>query len=187
MSVQETYRDLLEAASFAARAHRHHLRKDGQTPYVSHVFRVSLVVRHIFGVDDPQVLTAALLHDTIEDTTTDFDEIEERFGPEVASWVCALSKDKRLQDDEREKAYIETLAGSPWQVKVCKLADVFDNLMDSTHFKPEQRAKSLKRAESYLAGLKSNLPPQARQPYDVVLQLFNQMKQADASACSTPG
>ena len=62
------YRTLLEAVSFAARAHRHQLRKDGETPYVAHPFRVCLIVRHIFGIDDPAFLSAALLHDTIEDT-----------------------------------------------------------------------------------------------------------------------
>ena len=47
-------RPLLEAIAFAARAHRNHFRKDQQTPYVSHVFRVGLIVRHVFGVDDPK-------------------------------------------------------------------------------------------------------------------------------------
>jgi guanosine-3',5'-bis(diphosphate) 3'-pyrophosphohydrolase len=46
---------LLEAASFAARAHRAQVRKDGETPYVAHVFRVCLIVRHVFGIDDPAV------------------------------------------------------------------------------------------------------------------------------------
>src|SRR5438132_11061847 len=94
---------LLDAVAFAARAHRGQLRKDGATPYVSHVFRACLVVRHVFGFDDERMLTAALLHDTIEDTTTDFDDVTERFGPEVAAWVACLSKDKRLPDDQRER------------------------------------------------------------------------------------
>jgi len=81
------HRPLLEAIAFAARAHQGQLRKDGQTPYVSHVFRVVFILRHVFGIDDPGVLTAAVLHDTIEDTTTDFDDIEKQFGQDVASWV----------------------------------------------------------------------------------------------------
>src|SRR3954447_2724159 len=106
------YRPLLEAVSFAARAHRGQVRKDGQTPYAAHPFRVCLIVRHVFGIDDPEVLTAALLHDTIEDTTTDFDDLEERFGAPVAGWVAGLSKDTRLPDDEREAAYMATLAAA---------------------------------------------------------------------------
>src|SRR5437762_6917708 len=101
---------MLEAASFAARAHRHQLRKDGQTPYAAHPFRVCLVVRHVFGIDDPEILAAALLHDTIEDTTTDYDDLEKQFGARVAGWAAALSKDKRLADDAREAAYTATLA-----------------------------------------------------------------------------
>src|SRR3954470_9066092 len=124
-SPADGFRLLLEAASFAARAHRHQLRKDGLTSYAAHPFRVCLIVRQVFGIDDPEVLTAALLHDTIEDTTTDFDDLEERFGPRVAGWVSALTKDKRLADDDREAAYTATLAGADPAVKVAKLADIF--------------------------------------------------------------
>ena len=60
----DAVRPLLDAIAFAARAHRHQLRKDGQTPYASHPFRVCLVLRHVFGIDDPQVLTAAVLHES---------------------------------------------------------------------------------------------------------------------------
>ena len=121
---------VFQAAAFAARAHRHQLRKDNQTPYFSHPVRVCLVVRHVFGFDDPRLLAAALLHDTLEDTTTDYDDLIESFGPDVARWVAALSKDSRLPNDEREEAYCKVLASSDWQVKVIKMADQYDNLSD---------------------------------------------------------
>lgn len=186
MSIEKAWRPVLEAVSFAGRAHRHQLRKDGQTPYACHVFRVCLVARQVFGIDDPRVLTAAVLHDTIEDTTTDRDDLSERFDPEIASWVAALSKDTRMEDEAREAEYMKVLAGSPWEVKVCKLADIFDNLMDSAHLRPEQRQRSLQRTGKYLEALKPNLPEQARRPYDIVLQLFAEMKQASGSSCSGP-
>ena len=107
---------MFDAVGFAARAHRHQLRKDRDTPYVSHVFRVCLVVRHVFGFDDPRMLAAAVLHDTIEDTTTDYDDLIEHFGPDVARWVAALTKDMRLPHDEREEVYRRTLAAADWQV-----------------------------------------------------------------------
>src|SRR2546421_13103378 len=110
----DAVRPLLDAIAFAARAHRHQLRKDGQTPYASHPFRVCLVTRHVFGIDDPQVLTAAVLHDTVEDTTTDYDDLREHFGQEVAGWVALLSKDKRQPEPEREAAYVEQLVHAPW-------------------------------------------------------------------------
>jgi len=173
-----TYRPLLEAVACAARAHDGQRRKDGKTPYVSHVFRVALVLREVFGVSDRQALTAAVLHDTVEDTTTDFDDLQEQFGPDVAGWVAALSKDKRLPEREREAAYVAQLAGGPWQVQVCKLADVFDNLMDAATMPPEKRGRVFKNAHRYLDALKPGLPEQARRPWEVVAELLAALEPA---------
>ena len=175
-TVERTYRPMLEAVAFAARAHRGQLRKDRETPYASHVFRVCLVVRHVFGIDNPHVLTAAALHDTVEDTTTDFDELKDEFGEKVAGWVADLSKDKRLPDTEREKAYEARLAQATWEVKVCKLADVFDNLMDSVHMPAEKKARSVRNAHRYLTALKSNLPEEARRPWEIVSRLLTEIE-----------
>jgi guanosine-3',5'-bis(diphosphate) 3'-pyrophosphohydrolase len=164
---------LLDAVAFAARAHRHQLRKDDQTPYASHVFRVCLVLRHVFGIADERILTAAVLHDTVEDTTTDFDDLQKHFGAEVAGWVALLSKDKRLPEEERETVYMTGLAKAPWQVKACKLADMFDNLVDSTHLRPEQRAKTGRRLQGYLAALQTpDLPEPVRKAWERVDELL---------------
>ena len=173
------YRTLLEAASFAARAHRNQVRKDGQTPYAAHPFRVCLIVRHVFGIDDPEFLTAALLHDTIEDTTTDYDDLEERFGARVAGWVAALTKDMRLPDDGREAAYMAILAAAEPAVKVAKLADIFDNLTDCRHLSPAARQRTAERSSRYLAALEANLPDAARKPMELVRGLLNEFTDTD--------
>ena len=165
---------VLRAIAFAARAHRHQLRKDGQTPYVSHVFRVCITLRHVFGVEEEDVLTAAVLHDTIEDTTTDFDDIETKFGAEIAGWVKALTKEKREREPQREKKYIDGLAAGPWQVKVCKLADVHDNLLDSDHFPSEQRAKTFRRSREYLSVL-DDAHNKTHLAYQIVMRLVNDL------------
>jgi guanosine-3',5'-bis(diphosphate) 3'-pyrophosphohydrolase len=151
---------VFDAIAFAARAHRHQLRKDGQTPYVSHVFRVCLVARHVFGVEDPNVLAAAVLHDTIEDTTTDYDDLIEHFGPDVARWVAALTKDMRLPETDREAAYLKQLIDADWPVHACKLADIYDNLNDSRHLSPAARARTFRRARQYLDALQANPKPE---------------------------
>lgn len=153
---------LLDAVSFAARAHRHQIRKDKETPYAAHPFRVCLVVRQVFGIDDPATLTAAVLHDTIEDTTTDYDDLAERFGETVAGWVAALSKDMRLRDDVREPAYFAALAAAEWQVQVIKMADLFDNLCDSAHLPPASRQRSAGRAREFVEFIRPHLRPEAR-------------------------
>jgi len=179
-SLESTYRPLLEAVAFAARAHRHQIRKDNVTPYASHPFRVCLIVRHIFGIDDPQALMAGVLHDTIEDTNTDYDDLEEHFGAEVAGWAAALSKDKRRQERPREKEYEATLAGSGWQVQVCKLADIFDNLLDSNYLPPDKKVRAFERSDSYLQALHAHLHERARPAWETTSRLLDELRAAAA-------
>ena len=114
---------LLSAISYMARRHHGQYRKDGETPYASHPMRVVAVLMLGFGIDDADILTAAALHDIIEDTEADFDELEELFGDTVAHYVAALSKDKRLPEQQREEKFMEQLIAAPLAVKLCKLAD----------------------------------------------------------------
>lgn len=138
------------AASFAARAHRHQLRKDGFTPYTAHPMRVALTVAQVFGETDETTLAAALLHDVIEDCNCDFDEVEETAGREVAEIVAAMSKDMRLPEHEREPAYDHQLAEGPWQARLIKLADVYDNYSDALARSDEARVKVREKAERAL-------------------------------------
>jgi guanosine-3',5'-bis(diphosphate) 3'-pyrophosphohydrolase len=169
------YRTLLRAVAFAARAHRGQTRKDKATPYVSHVFRACLTTRHVFGVEDPAVLTAAVLHDTVEDTTTDFDDLAEEFGVEVAGWVALLSKDKRLPESRREEQYRAGLASAPWQVKVCKLADVYDNLLDAENV-ASRRERTCRHSREYLAALDQEpLTDAVRKAIAIVRRLLEEL------------
>lgn len=141
---------LLEAYSFGARAHRHQVRKDFETPYFSHPCRVAFIVQYVFRVTDPVTLISAVLHDTIEDTTTDHDDVSEKFGTEVANIVALLSKDKRLTHDDRESQYVASILKADDRVKTIKLADTLDNLIDSRHLTSEQRAKTVAKATHLL-------------------------------------
>lgn len=139
------------AASFAARAHEHQVRKDGATPYVAHPFRVAMTVRHNFGCEDPVCLAAALLHDVIEDTKHDYDDIADEFGTDVADIVSALTKDMRRPEPDRESEYDANLLKADWRARLIKLADVLDNLADiATSKAPGARAKHLTRCERAL-------------------------------------
>ncbi len=146
-----------QAISFAARAHRHHFRKDDATPYVAHPFRVFFVVRHVFGVDDPAALCAALLHDTIEDTTVDYDELLAEFGEKIADAVAALTKDMRLREDIREPAYDRQLKKAAWQARLVKLADVYDNFCDAQHLKTRKSIRKKAARAIHCAGAEKRL------------------------------
>ena len=122
---------LAAAEQFAAWKHRHQFRRDGVTPYADHPRAVRDILKKELGVSDVDVLAAALLHDTIEDTATDYDEVLERFGRRVADLVAALTKDNRLPEARREKAYFAQLARAPRDAKLCKIADTLHNCRDT--------------------------------------------------------
>lgn len=141
---------VVKAISYAARRHRGQTRKDGVTPYAAHPMRVMLSVLREFGEADPETLAAAVLHDTIEDTSTDFDAVAEEFGAKVAGYVALLTKDKRLPEEEREDRYFEGLAGAPRPVRLCKIADTLDNLRDAAGPGGGNREKTLGKARRLL-------------------------------------
>ena len=170
-----------EAISFAARAHRHQLRKDGQTPYAAHPFRACMVARHVFGVDDPVVLAAALLHDTIEDTTTDYDDLVEHFGTDVADCVAAMTKDTRQPEAEREAAYLRQLLAGDWRVALCKLADSYANLSDFSALSTSGKLKQLGKTAEYLEGLRPNVPPEARQAFEIMENVVSRLRESIGS------
>lgn len=116
---------------FSARAHQNQYRKDGKTPYASHPVRVALTIALVFGHTDEATLAAALLHDVIEDTDTDYDDVLETCGKEVADLVAAMTKDMRLPETEREPAYDAQLAAASWKARLIKLADQYDNYTDA--------------------------------------------------------
>jgi len=88
---------LLKALKFAADKHRHQRRKDTESsPFINHPIEVAEVLVAIGGVDDIEVLQAAILHDTIEDTETTAAELERNFGAEVRELVEEVTDDKNL-------------------------------------------------------------------------------------------
>jgi guanosine-3',5'-bis(diphosphate) 3'-pyrophosphohydrolase len=126
--------NILEAISYSARQHLNQFRKDKHTPYHAHPMRVATIAAG-WGVEDEATLISALLHDTIEDTKTDWDGITKKFGSDAANRVAALTKDSRLPFDIREDTYYATLVASDWLVRTVKMADGYDNLLDSAHAK----------------------------------------------------
>lgn len=147
MTERNPQRLLADAEAFARRKHKHQFRRDGVTPYVEHPKAVMAILRDEFGVADPDTLAAGLLHDTIEDTATDYDEISERFGKRVADTVAALTKDKRLPEAKRERDYFAQLARAPLPVRLCKIADSLHNVRDSD---AGHRPKAAKKARKLL-------------------------------------
>jgi guanosine-3',5'-bis(diphosphate) 3'-pyrophosphohydrolase len=122
---------LLEALAFAAHKHRDQRRKDPEaSPYINHPIALADVLVNEGGVSDVEVLCAALLHDTVEDTATTPQELEEAFGPRIARIVAEVTDDKTLSKAERKRLQVEHAARLSAEAKLVKLADKICNLRD---------------------------------------------------------
>ena len=117
------------AENFAKERHSAITRKDGVTPYHEHLSGVIARLKNL-GVTDEDVLCAAWLHDTIEDTNTTFDDIDKRFGSKVSVLVLALSKDKTQHKSKQEEQYVRQLREASFEAKLIKLCDISANLKD---------------------------------------------------------
>ncbi|XP_066514173.1 guanosine-3',5'-bis(diphosphate) 3'-pyrophosphohydrolase MESH1-like [Hoplias malabaricus] len=128
---------LLETLNFAAEKHRNQRRKDPQaTPYINHPIGVARILSHEGGITDIEVLQAALLHDTVEDTDTTIEELEALFGSTVSRIVQEVTDDKTLPKQERKRLQVEHAPHCSQQAKLVKLADKLYNLRDLNRCTP---------------------------------------------------
>jgi guanosine-3',5'-bis(diphosphate) 3'-pyrophosphohydrolase len=151
-------RAFLDALAFAARKHKGQRRKDADaSPYVNHVIDVARILASEGGVTDETLLTAAVLHDTVEDTETTFDEIALYFGPTVADLVREMTDDKSLPKAERKRLQIVHAPQCSPGAKQLKIADKIANIREIIHTPPagwlgERKLEYLTWAEQGVAG-----------------------------------
>ena len=121
-----------KAIQFAARKHHGQMRMESEPlPYITHLFSVALLVAEDGAADD--VVTAALLHDTLEDTDTTREEIVSEFNERVATLVEAVSEIKEKNGKEfswkdRKENYLTNLEKSSDDAVLIAIADKIDNI-----------------------------------------------------------
>lgn len=122
---------IIDAVAFAAEKHRSQRRKDAAaSPYINHPIALAHVLASEGGIDDVTVLSAAVLHDTIEDTQTTVAELQARFGPAITAIVLEVTDDKALPKDERKERQVQHAPHASHGAKLVKLADKICNLRD---------------------------------------------------------
>lgn len=154
----------IQALAFAAHKHRQQVRKgEDATPYINHPIALVNVLVNEAGVTDAEVLCAALLHDTIEDTDTTAQELEAAFGARIAALVLEVTDDKRLGTAARKQHQVEQAPHSSPQARLVKLADKICNLRDMLSAPPAGWPVTRKRdyfdwTQQVVAGLRGAHP-----------------------------
>lgn len=171
-----------EAAQFAARVHDGKMRKGTMAPYIVHPLETAVIVSGM--TDDEEVITAALLHDVIEDTGVTYETLVEQFGRRVADLVQAESEDKTKSWQERKQATITHLSNASREVKIICLGDKLSNLRSTAAdalIKGEAvwqkfREKDKRLHEWYYRGVLEDLRELEAEPaYQECLRLFHRV------------
>lgn len=151
---------LLQAASFAAKKHRYQKRKgDDAEPYINHPLEVAHLLARVGKIDDYDILIAAVLHDTIEDTETTAEELTALFGARVCGFVLEVTDDKSLPKAERKEKQVEHAPHLSAGAKQIKLGDKISNITDVTLSPPagwskERRLEYVDWGARVVAGLR---------------------------------
>lgn len=150
--------DSATALRYAVKAHEGQFRSDG-SPYIKHPERVAAFVRKFKKSKNLDALiSAAFLHDTIEDTNTTHEDLEKMFGGLIASLVKELTSDKEKIKEIGKTDYLaqKMASMSSWAL-VIKLADRLDNVQDiATAKTPEWRRKYRDETEKVLLRLEKD-------------------------------
>lgn len=119
---------LLEALNFAALRHRSQRRKGRNgAPYVNHLIEVAHILA-LHGINELDLLRAAVLHDSVEDAEVTFDELRDRFGRNVASLVAEMTDDVALPVWRRKLVQIEQASQMSAGAQAVRVADKISNL-----------------------------------------------------------
>lgn len=123
------------AIKYATDQHKHQVRKNSTSdPYIVHPLNVMAILIDC-GVTNNDVLCAAVLHDTIEDTDTTYKNLSELFGNNIAEIVAECTDNKSLNKVLRKKAQIEHSTHMSDGAKLVKLADKYSNI-STLYFDP---------------------------------------------------
>lgn len=166
--------NILSALLFAADKHRDQRRKgEGHAPYINHPIAVAEMLWRIGGIRDEVTLLGAILHDTVEDTATNPEELENRFGREVREMVMEATDDKSLPKSVRKRLQIEHAPYKSVEARAIKIADKISNLYDLIHTPPpdwtaERVREYVLWSEQVVNGLRGHHPA-LEQAFDEVL------------------
>ncbi len=137
---------LIKAVHFAAIKHTDCRRKGmREEPYFNHLSDVALTLAEHTDGNDPALIAAGFLHDTIEDTKTTYEELVAELGTEIADLVQEVTDDKTLPKLERKRLQIVNAPQKSPRAKMIKIADKMSNLKSILHSPPTEWSEERKR------------------------------------------
>jgi (p)ppGpp synthase/HD superfamily hydrolase len=166
------------AADFAARRHIDQRRKGAaREPYINHLIEVAALLSE--GTNDAVLVAAGLLHDTLEDTATEYEELVTHFGAQIAGIVAEVTDDKSLPKAERKQRQVSGVAQKSVQARLLKIADKTSNLRaiansPPAHWDVARQIEYIDWSEQVVAGCRG-LNPSLEREFDNAAALARKM------------
>jgi guanosine-3',5'-bis(diphosphate) 3'-pyrophosphohydrolase len=121
----------IESLKFASERHASQRRKGcDQVPYINHLIKVAEILYRVGNETDYELLSAAILHDILEDTPTTELELKEKFGERIALLVEEVTDDMSLTYEDRKRYQIKKSLSISDDAKKIKIADKISNIQD---------------------------------------------------------
>ncbi len=157
----DSVRRILSAARFAAEKHAQQRRKgENAEPYFNHLLEVAELIATSSPDLDVELTMAAFLHDTVEDTGVTLQELEQRFGKDVADLVAEVTDDKSLPKETRKQLQVQHTPEKSARAQTLKLADKTSNLRaiissPPVGWSPERKRQYFEWAKQVVSGIAS--------------------------------
>jgi len=165
---------IAKSIAFAHEVHIGHKRKYTGEPYTYHLFSVARIVQEVSGT--PEMIAAAWLHDTVEDTTTTIADIVMHFGIEIAELVSDLTDVSKPDDGNRKvRKTIDRLhlAKASPKAKTIKLADLIDNAESIVQHDPKFAKVYMREKKLLLEVLQEGSPKLHARASEIVRRYFD--------------
>lgn len=151
----------LKSAYFIAKKEHIGQRKFGIYPYIAHPLSVCNFIVQKLKIRDIDILTAALLHDTVEDGKLSFSDIQKRFGNKVTAVIKAVTRIPKTKESERQKAIFKIkhfnkfITQGSYEVQIVGIADKFDNIKNMDLIQPgnhnyQKRIRWIREAKKFI-------------------------------------
>lgn len=132
---------ILDAINLSSHLHREHFRHDAtSTPYVSHLYAVAMYIYTV--TDDENIITAGLMHDSLEDVAEyTYEDLSSDCGEGVANIVMQVTENKALPYKGRKLAYIENIKNGGVECLIVSLADKIHNAKSYSSLPEDKKHK----------------------------------------------
>jgi (p)ppGpp synthase/HD superfamily hydrolase len=177
---------ILAAARFAAEKHAQQRRKgENGEPYFNHLLEVAELIAASDRDLDVELVMAAFLHDTVEDTGVTLPELEQHFGKDVAALVGEVTDDKSLPKETRKQLQVEDSHKKSARAQTLKLADKISNLRAIIASPPlgwslERKRQYFEWARQVISGIEAP-NPFLKAEFDKAYQLSSLLQESESS------